>query len=86
MFLSIFLISVRLQTRARSSCALWSGILFNHIIAILRAGLDAQYKYLSFLFLPGVPKISILKTRPKSAVELKTARFSLNFFLSTQMP
>ena len=59
---------------------------FNNNYLHVDSGLDAQYKYLSFLFLPGVPKISIQKTRPESAVELKTARFSLIFFLSTQMP
>ena len=29
--------------------------------------------------IPGVSKISILKTRLKNAVKLKTARFNLNF-------
>ena len=33
----------------------------------------------TWYMLPGVPKISILKTRLKIAVELKTARFNQNF-------
>ena len=82
----IFFISVRLQTKARSSCALWSSFLFNHRIAIMSPGIDGQYNYPSFLFLQGVPKIGVQKTRLKSAVEPKTARISLKFFLSTHMP
>ena len=84
-FIIIF-ISVRLQTKARSSCALWSGFLFNHRIAIMSPGIDGQYNYPSFLFLQGVPKIGVQKTRLKSAVEPKTASISLKFFLSTYMP
>ena len=83
-FCTIF-ISDRFLTGERSSCAHLSGFQINQRIVINSIGMDRQFVYPSFLFIPGVPKKSLLKIKLVSAVELDTARTSLIFSPPTHM-
>ena len=80
-----FFISDRFLTGERSSCAHLSGFQNNYRFVKNNIGLDRQFIYPSFLFIPGVPKINLLKIKLVSAVELDTARTSLIFSPPTHM-